>query len=250
MFLRGGAIVSIPLSWPRNQFGLILPKWRTKRGTQTLHQPSAGSLFLIHRSCLLMSAFAGLLMITGAYAADDQQQHKKTPSETAPQQQSPAPAPGKPVRIGIPSPQNLFIMIRTSLIALHQANVTGNYSVLRDLSAPSFQQANSVEQLSTAFAGLRTRGGDMAPIVLALPTLSRPPTIDEKGMLRLAGYFDTKPNELHFELVFQVVDGFWRLNAIGAQFRQPQVPGSSTPAKDASPSPSKAAKQKAQKVPR
>ena len=88
----------------------------------------------------------------------------------------------------------------------------------------------------------------MAPIVLALPTLSRPPAIDEKGMLRLTGHFDTKPNELHFDLVFQVVDGFWRLDAIGAQFRQSPVPVSVTPSKDASPAPSKAAKQKAHKV--
>ena len=212
-----------------------------------MHQPSADSFFSICRIYLLVGAFAGLLM-TGARAG--QQQDKKTPSETAPQQQSAAPASGKPARIGIPSPPNLFIMIRTTLIALHQANVTGNYSVLRDLAAPSFQQANRVEQLSAAFAELRTRGGDIAPIVLAVPTLSRPPAIDEKGMLRLTGHFDTKPHELHFDLVFQAVDGFWRLDAIGAQFRQPPTQSSVTSSKNTPPAQSKAAKQKAQKVPR
>ena len=40
-------------------------------------------------------------------------------------------------------------------------------------------------------------------------------------MLRLTGAFDTKPNELAFDLAFQVVDGFWRLEGIAVQFRAP-----------------------------
>jgi hypothetical protein len=130
-----------------------------------------------------------------------------------------APTAATPKRLGVPSPKNLFIMIRTTLVALYQANVTNNYSVLRDLGAPSFQQANSVERLSAAFTDLRTRGGDIAPVVLALPTLSRPAAIDENGMLRLTGTFDTQPNELAFDLAFQAVDGLWRLDGIAVQFR-------------------------------
>ena len=38
-------------------------------------------------------------------------------------------------------------------------------------------------------------------------------------MLRLTGWFDTEPNALFFDLVFQEVGGFWRLEAIGAKFR-------------------------------
>jgi hypothetical protein len=109
-------------------------------------------------------------------------------------------------------------MIRTTLIALHQANVTGNYSVLRDLGAPDFQRSNSVERLSAAFANLRTRGGDIAAVALAMPKLFQPPVIDKNGMLRLTGSFDTKPDALYFDLVFQAVGGFWRVEAIGARF--------------------------------
>jgi hypothetical protein len=117
-------------------------------------------------------------------------------------------------------------MIRTTLVALSQANLTNNYSVLRDLGAPSFQQANSADRLSAAFADLRSRGGDMAPVVLALPTLSTPAKIDQNGMLRLTGTFDTRPNEIAFDLAFQAVDGFWRLDGIAVQFR---VPAATTP---------------------
>jgi hypothetical protein len=146
-------------------------------------------------------------------------------SMAAPKAQSPPaqPQPTAPERpgLGIPPPKNLFIMIRTTLVALYQANITGNYSVLRDLGAPSFQQANNVQRLAAAFADLRTRGGDMAPVVIAMPTLVHSPAIDPNGMLRLTGSFDTKPNELAFDLAFQAIDGFWRLDGIAVQFRTP-----------------------------
>ena len=156
-------------------------------------------------------------------AVGQEAQKTENPSPEAAQKESPTPPQqaAKPPAIGVPPVKNLLIMIRTTLVALHQANITNNYSVLRDLGAPSFQQANTVKRLSAAFADLRTRGGDIAPVVLALPTLSRPAAIDQNGMLRLTGAFDTKPNELAFDLAFQVVDGFWRLEGIAVQFRAP-----------------------------
>ena len=183
-------------------------------------RPVSGTFFSI---CTMAAAAGGLacvLLLADAVVAEGEQGHQNPHPVVAPTQKSTAPKLDKPARLGVPSPTNLFIMIRTTLIALHQANVTGNYSVLRDLGAPDFQQANSVERLSAAFANLRTHGGDIAPVVLALPTLLRPAAIDENGMLRLTGWFDTKPNALFFDLVFQEVGGFWRLEGIGAQFRQ------------------------------
>ena len=191
-----------------------------------IHRPVGDTFF---SSCKVRAAVGGLafaLLLTGAAAAESVQGHQKPPPAVTPSPQAPTPKVEKPAPLGIPSPSNLFIMIRTTLIALHQANVTGNYSVLRDLGAPDFQQANSAERLSAAFANLRTHGGDIAPVVLALPTLLSPPAIDRNGMLRLTGWFDTKPNALFFDLVFQSVDGFWRLDGIGAQFRA--VPANSS----------------------
>ncbi|MBA2125498.1 hypothetical protein DLM45_04565 [Hyphomicrobium methylovorum] len=109
------------------------------------------------------------------------------------------------------------------MVALQQANVTGNYSVLRDLAAPSFRDINSAESLSAAFAGLRASGGDMAPIVLALPTLSRQPFVDQNGMLRVAGTFDVGTNVVVFDLAFQAISGIWKVNAIAVNFRAAQT---------------------------
>jgi hypothetical protein len=72
------------------------------------------------------------------------------PSAPHPKQQPQAQAP-KPAQI---DRNGVIILIRSALLALDQANKTGNYSVLRDLGSPQFQ-ANSAAQLAEIFAKQR-----------------------------------------------------------------------------------------------
>ena len=44
----------------------------------------------------------------------------------------------------IPNDTQLAIMIKTALIALNHANLTGNYAVLRDLAAPIRRQRGAI----------------------------------------------------------------------------------------------------------
>jgi len=56
----------------------------------------------------------------------------------------------------IPDPYKLNMLIRTTLIALNHANRTGNYTVLRDLSAPAFARTNhAAEAFSESSQALR-----------------------------------------------------------------------------------------------
>ena len=81
----------------------------------------------------------------------------------------------------IPPDEALAIMIKTTLIAFNNANLTGNYSVLRDLAAPSFSEANNQARLAemATFAhglGLEVHAGhgltyDTVAPVAALPEL-------------------------------------------------------------------------------
>jgi hypothetical protein len=73
----------------------------------------------------------------------------------------------------IPSDDTLVALISSTLIALDQADATGNYSVFRELGAPGFQVANSTGKLSETFAKLRSRSFDFSPIVLLQPKLIR-----------------------------------------------------------------------------
>jgi hypothetical protein len=134
----------------------------------------------------------------------------------AAQQQAPAPAPAP----NAPSPQQVTItiaalaaLIKGTVTALDQANLTGNYSVLRDLGTPAFREKYDQAALTKAFADLRARKLDLSPALLVNPNLKRPEFKD--GEMVLTGYFPAQPLIIAFDLRFAQLDGVWRLAWIG-----------------------------------
>ena len=123
----------------------------------------------------------------------------------------------------VPSDQALAIMIKTTLIAYNEANLTGNYTVLRDLASPIFREANSSARLADIFQDMRRRRIDIAPIVLFQPTLLQKPHIDKDGDLLLEGFFDTRPERVEFLLVYRKVESLWRLFAIRVETKEMQA---------------------------
>ena len=77
------------------------------------------------------------------------------------QQAAPAAA-----QAGVPDSLTVNKLIWSAMAAVDQANQTGNYSVLRDLGAPSFQANNSAATLATIFTGLRNQGVDLSYTLL------------------------------------------------------------------------------------
>lgn len=143
--------------------------------------------------------------------------------------ESPPSSPRSPASIEIPDDYRLNLLIRTTLIALNQANATRNYTVLRDLSAPGFRNANSAARLGEIFAALRQRNLDLSPILFFEPKLIRPPEIDGRGMLRLSGFIPSQPEQVWFDFLFQHVDNRWQLFAISVDVRPPSAPKAAVP---------------------
>lgn len=128
------------------------------------------------------------------------------------------------------SVEQALYLIRATLLTLNDANRSGNYTVLRDLAAPGFQAKHTAADLAQIFLDLRRRNFDLAAVALAGPQLSTPPYIDPDKMLRLTGYFPTRPLQINFDLIFQNVNGHWRL--FGISVATPQAP---EPAKSEAP---------------
>ncbi|MBC7018053.1 hypothetical protein G6O44_25355, partial [Salmonella enterica subsp. enterica serovar Enteritidis] len=78
----------------------------------------------------------------------------------AQQAQSAQPAP-KPANI---DRNGVLILVRSTLLALDQANKTGNYTVLRDLGAPGFQAGNNAARLAEIFASQRNDKLDLSGV--------------------------------------------------------------------------------------
>ena len=136
-------------------------------------------------------------------------------SASAGRSQAPAQAP-KPAQI---DRNGVLVLIRSSLLALDQANKTGNYTVLRDLGAPAFQ-ANTAARLAEIFAKLRADNLDLSGVAVIDPQLSLLPQIEGNGLMHMSGFFPSVPSQVNFDLAYAAVNGQWRLFGISVSIGQ------------------------------
>lgn len=138
---------------------------------------------------------------------------------------APAPAPNQ---AAVPDPIVINKLVWSSMAALDQANQTGNYSVLRDLGAPSFQTNNSAATLGGIFQALRASQVDLGYTLLVAPNYQFPPAIVQGGLLRVRGSFPLRPAAIQFDLLFQNISGQWRIFgiAVAPLVTQPPQSGS------------------------
>jgi hypothetical protein len=119
----------------------------------------------------------------------------------------------------------VLILVRSALLALDQANKTGNYTVLRDLGAPAFQ-VNNAAKLAEVFAPQRADEIDLGGILVLEPQLTLLPQIEPNGMLHMAGFFPSAPAQVNFELLFAPVNREWRIFGLSVTISEagPQAP--------------------------
>lgn len=129
------------------------------------------------------------------------------PAALMAQAAAPPPVSSQPV----PGELELAKLIWSTMAAVDHANQSGNYSVLRDISAPAFQIANDPSRLAQIFAGLRASGTDLSNTMLLGPTYRAPPSITSPGVMRVQGYFGLRPTAINFDLSYQWVQGEWKL---------------------------------------
>ena len=133
-----------------------------------------------------------------------------------------APKPAQIDRNGV------LILIRSTLLALDQANKTGNYTVLRDIGAPGFQ-SNTAARLGEIFAKLRNDNLDLSGVAVIDPQLNLLPQIEANGLMHMAGFFPSVPTQVNFDLSFAPVNGQWRLFGISVAIGRVGLPHPNRP---------------------
>ncbi len=175
--------------------------------------------------CRIALASAFVFNLQSAAAGD--QPAKPAPAEAAP----------KPAGMQM-SVVQLTVIIKDAIIALNQANMTGNYSVLRDMGTPVFRERFDQAALTQAFSNLRARKVDLSGAYFVAPNLTKNPEFNKDGELVLVGDFPTQPLQIHFELMFQQLDGVWRIAGMGVD----AVPAPGAQAMAAAPAPAPSGK--------
>ncbi len=165
----------------------------------------------IHKTCSA-ALLAASLVLPGAPASA-----QTPPAQKAPAAKQAAPPPAAnvaPTRPPVPAAETLVLLIRMSLLTLNDALQTGNYTVLRDRGSPAFRAANSAAKLARIFTRLEEQGIDLGLVTIRAPQLTAATVTDPGQRLHIVGFFPGQPTQLDFDLVYEPVDGQWRLFGI------------------------------------
>lgn len=114
----------------------------------------------------------------------------------------------------VPNGLELSKLVWSTMAAIDHANQSGNYSVLRDNSAPGFQILNNASKLSQIFTGIRDSRIDLSNTLLLAPTYTAPPSVVSPDVIRVQGMFGLRPTAISFDLYYQWVQGKWRLYGV------------------------------------
>lgn len=156
--------------------------------------------------------FPAFLLVLAVPAAAQQQR----PAATAAAQPRPSVQPPPSLR-PTPSQLELSKMIWSTIAAVDHANRSGNYSVLRDISAQGFQINNNAAQLAQVFAGIRNLQLDLGNALLVPPTYTQAPQWIREDVFRVQGTFQLRPISIGFDLYYQWEQGRWKLFGIDLQ---------------------------------
>ena len=169
---------------------------------------------------------ASMLALIAPTLAGAQAQQPRPAAQARPAAPARTAAPARPAApqgLQVPQAAGLVILIRGTVSALNQANLTGNYSVLHALGSDTMRTNTNPQTLAQGFANFRQRGVDLAPALVLNPQLTQPAAISG-GRLHLVGRFPSQPLSMTFDLWFEMSQNCWKpvqINA-GLQAAQPQ----------------------------
>jgi hypothetical protein len=110
----------------------------------------------------------------------------------------------------VPSTFIQEVMIKTYLLTLNDANITGDYDVLHARLAKPFREQFDAARLKKIFKSFHDKKIDFGLIAAKTPVASAETKIDNRGALIMRGYFDTTPSRLLYELDFIPSEGEWK----------------------------------------
>ena len=117
----------------------------------------------------------------------------------------------------VPDQLELSKLIWSTILAVDHANRSGNYSVLRDMSAQGFQINNDAARLAQIFTGIREQRIDLANVLLVPPTYYEPPRQVQTDVFEVRGLFQIRPIAIQFHMFYQWEQGRWKLYGIDIQ---------------------------------
>ena len=116
--------------------------------------------------------------------------------------------------LDMPSPFVQEVLIKSILVSLNDAVAANNFTVFHAKISKPFRDQFPPEKLQAIFKDLVDKHA-VFDAVVARPIIPDEDTrIDDKGVLRLKGHFDTSPKQVKYQLGFVPSEGAWKLSGI------------------------------------
>ena len=117
--------------------------------------------------------------------------------------------------LDMPSPFVQEILIKSILVTLNDAVASDNFTVLHARISKPFRDQFPPDKLRAVFKDLVEKHAVFDAIVASPVVPDEDAKIDDKGVLRLKGRFDTAPKKVKYQLGFIPSDGQWKLSGSG-----------------------------------
>lgn len=122
--------------------------------------------------------------------------------------------PLKARALDMPSPFVQEVLVKSILVTLNDAVAADNFTVFHAKISKPFRDQFPPEKLRTVFKDLVEKHAVFDAIVASPVIPEEDARIDDKGVLRLKGRFDTAPKKVKYRLGFIPSDGQWKLSGV------------------------------------
>jgi hypothetical protein len=121
----------------------------------------------------------------------------------------------------VPSQDQMRQLARDTLLLFNNAVQKKDFSGFRATVATEFAAQFSPQQMRRAFQRFIDSKTDISAIKNATAIFQPGPSIDEGGVLNLAGYFPVQPLPVYFRNRYVLQDAQWKLLSIDVQIGAP-----------------------------
>jgi hypothetical protein len=115
---------------------------------------------------------------------------------------------------GMPSPFVQEVLIKSILVTLSAAVAADNFTVMHAKISKPFRDQFPPDKLRAVFKDLIEKHAVFDAVVAKPIVPDAEAKIDDNGVLRLKGHFETTPKQVKYQLGFIASDGLWKLSGI------------------------------------
>ena len=115
---------------------------------------------------------------------------------------------------GMPSPFVQEVLIKSTLLTLCDAVAADNFAVMHAKISKPFRDQFPPDKLRAVFKDLIDKHAVFDAVVAKPIVPDAEAKIDDNGVLRLKGHFETTPKQVKYQLGFIPSDGLWKLSGI------------------------------------